>query len=167
MLIIDYLDKNDKLFWLPKLFDLMCENMRHISSNALTYKEQCNRWIKTISDALEKPNRMIIVCFIDGFLAGFVQYYTRNDLIMIEELQIEKNYHSSALLLHICRFLLEKTSDDIAYIEAYAERENFHSQNIMCRLGMKKLDDTSDSHFLHFRGTVEKIRRFSGKKQNT
>ena len=85
MITFTYLDKTQKERWLPVLFDLFYDNMRHIAPSELPYEQEKKQWLTEVSPALEKAPRQIILCFADDALAGYVQYYTNGNLLMIEE----------------------------------------------------------------------------------
>ena len=82
ILTFSYLDKAEKEIWLPKLFDLLYDNKKAIAPSGLTYKEEKNLWLSNVSPAIDKAPRQIILCFDGDALAGFMQYYIRNDLII-------------------------------------------------------------------------------------
>ena len=77
-------------------------------------------------------------------------FYTRNDLLMVEELQIRRKYQGGLLFLRLCRKLLRELPLGIRTVEAYAHRSNDRSRRLMAGLGMT--DVPEDSPFLHLRG---------------
>lgn len=156
MLRFAYLNKQEKENWLPRLFDLLYENMHTIAPSGLNYEKEKQQWLESVSPALEKAPRQIILCFADETLAGFVQFYTRENLLMVEEVQIAKPYHRSFLFFRLCRFLLEQLPPEIEIVEAYAEKRNLHSLRIMKKLGMEVIGE--EGPFLHLRGDARPIR---------
>lgn len=86
MISFAYLDKIQKEQWLPLLFDLLYENMSVIAPSDEPYEKQKAQWLSNVSPALDKAPRQIVLCFAESELVGYVQYYTRNDLLMIEEM---------------------------------------------------------------------------------
>ena len=151
-----YLNKQEKEHWLPKLFDLLYENMQSIASSGLSYQEEKRQWMEAVSPALEKAPRQIILCFAEEELAGYVQFYTRDNLLMVEEVQIAKAYHRSFVFYRLCRFLLEELPPEITVVEAYAEKRNLHSQRIMRKLGIEIVEE--EGIFVHLRGDGKKIK---------
>ena len=156
MLRFEFLNKQEKDVWLPQLFDLLHENMKSIAPSDLPYAEEKTQWIANVSPALEKPPRQILLCFAEETLAGYVQFYIRNDLLMVEEVQIAKSYHRSFVFWRLCRFLLEELPPEIAVVEAYAEKRNLHSLGIMRKLGMAVIGE--ENGFLHLRGDAAPIK---------
>ena len=68
---IRYLDKTRKEEWLPKLFDLLYENMGAIAPSGLTYEEEREMWMGQVSPGLEHPSRQIILCLTGDELSRF------------------------------------------------------------------------------------------------
>ena len=133
MLRFAYLNKEEKDVWLPRLFDLLYDNMQSVAPTGLSREEEKRQWMEAVSPALEKAPRQIILCFAEEELAGYVQFYTRETLLMVEEVQIAKHYHRSFVFYRLCRFLLEQLPPEIAIVEAYAEKRNRHSRKIKHR----------------------------------
>lgn len=152
-----FLDKRETNFWLPRLFDLLYHNMRDIAPGTLTREQEAAQWLGEVAPALEKAPRQIIMAFHREHLAGYLQYYTRDDLLMIEEVQLEKAFQKTTAFFQLCRFLGEKIPPEIRYIEAYADSRNIPSQKLMEKLGMVKIGEASD--FVRFRGSFASVKR--------
>ena len=153
-----FLDKGEKEIWLPQLFGLFYDNMHSIAPFSGTFQQEQERWIAEISPALEKAPRQIILCFADGRLAGYIQYYIRGSMLMVEELQIIKEYQRTCLFYRFCKYLLSVLPRDLQTIEAYAHRENHQSIRMMQRLGMQSCEENTS--FVHLCGSTEAIYRF-------
>ena len=153
MLTFTFLNKQEKETWLPRLFDLLYENMQSIAPSDLSYDAEKQQFMANVSPALEKAPRQIILCFSDGDLAGYVQYYTRGDMLMVEEVQLKKVYQRSFAFYRFCKHLLSILPPEIRYVEAYADRRNAYSQQIMSKLGMEVME--ADGPFLHLRGNLQ------------
>ena len=153
-----YLNKQEKEYWLPQLFDLLYDNMKTIAPSGKSYEAEKAEWLANVSPALEKAPRQVLLCFADGELEGFVQFYTRVELLMVEEVQLRKNYHHSFLFYRICKFLQNSLPMEITLVEAYAEKRNLYSQKLMQKLGMGVIGE--DGPFVHLRGQAEPIRKF-------
>ena len=121
-----------------------------------------------VSPALDKAPRMILMAVSEGELAGYVQYYTRGALLMVEEVQIRRRYQGSPLFLQLCRRLMESLQqEEICYIEAYADHRNLKSLALMDRLGMEIIQESENSPFVHLRGdAVALFRRFGYNRTN-
>jgi len=154
------LDKAEKDFWLPKLFDLLFENMQSIAPSGLSYEQQKDEWISNVSPALDKEPRQVSMCFDEEDLVGYIQYYTREQMLMVEEIQLHSSYHRTMLFYRFCKHLAAVLPENIEYVEAYADRRNLNSQRIMRKLGMEITECGENSQFVHLRGLVEPIRDF-------
>lgn len=147
-----HLDKKEKELWLPQLFALLHENMQSIAPSGLTYEEEQAQWLTAVSPALEKAPRQILLCFAGGRLAGFMQYYIRQHLLMVEELQIKKEFQRTFLFCRLCKHLLSVLPGDLQTVEAFADKRNTNSIRLMKRLGMEPCPQEPDSPFIHMRG---------------
>lgn len=151
MTVYCLLDKSSKERVLPQLFDLLHENMRCIAPSGLPYSQERQQWLCAVGPALEKAPRQILLCIQDGQLLGFLQYYTRDTLLMVEELQIKQDYRCSTVLFGFCRHLRKLLPEAIQTIEAYADMRNGASAAMMERLGMACCG--LEGGFLHMRGS--------------
>ncbi|MBE6981460.1 MAG: GNAT family N-acetyltransferase [Ruminococcaceae bacterium] len=155
-----YLNKGEKDQWLPQLFDLLYENMQTIAPSGLSYEAEKAQWLKEVSPALEKEPRKILLCFVGEELAGYLQYYIRDGLLMVEELQLKKKYQRSLLFYSLCKYLRKVLPQDLKTVEAYADKRNAASIRLMERLGMKVCEDETPAPFVHLRAPAESIYRF-------
>ena len=158
MIEISYLNKDKKDQWLPILFDLLYENMCRIAPSGRNRDQDREQWLSQVSPALDKEPRQVLMCFANGKLVGFLQYYTRNDLLMVEEVQIAKEYQRTFLFYRLCKQLLNTLPEEIRIIEAYADKRNHASIKLMGKLGMNIIEDEDQSTFIHMRGSAQAIR---------
>lgn len=154
-----YLNKGEKDIWLPRLFELLYENMHSIAPSGLSYEQEKAQWLAVVSPAMEKAPRQIIMCFVDGELAGYMQYYIRQQMLMVEEIQLKKKYHRTLLFYKLCKYLMTVLPDHLQTIEAYADRRNGASIRLMEKLGMRSCEQESESPFVHMRGPAERVYR--------
>ena len=159
MITFPFLEKEHKDEWLPQLFDLFYANMHTVAPTHLPYAEEKAQWLNNVSPALEKPPRKIVLCFVGGALAGYVQYYVRNDLLMVEELQLKKAYHGTGVLLRLLQYLDSVIPESVKTIEAYAHKRNLRSQTLMHKLGMREIPEPDGSPFVHFQGETQRLRK--------
>lgn len=150
-----FLDKGEKAVWLPRLFDLLYDNMHSIAPGVLSREQEAAQWLREVSAALDKAPRRIIMAFCGERLAGYLQFYTRQELLVIEEVQLKKEFQKTTAFLQLCRFLGENLPPEIRYIEAYADSRNVLSQKLMEKLGMRKIGEMSE--FVQFRGSFSSV----------
>ena len=155
-----FLNKPEKAIWLPRMFELLYENMEEIASSGLSVEQEREQFLSNVGPALEKMPRQVILATDNDHLVGYVQYYTRGDLLMVEEIQIRRGYRG-LLFLQLCRFLMDVLPVEIKTVEAYADPRNERSRRLMQRIGMVELADYGE--FVHLRGDATAIRkRFTG-----
>jgi hypothetical protein len=156
------LNKSEKSSFLPLLFDIFYNNTTELAPSEKSYELQRDEWISEVSPALDKEPRKIILCYSDGELAGFVMYYTRADLLMVEELQLKKKFQRTRMFYLLCKHLMSVLPSDISIVEAYALKNNLNSQGIMQYLGMDFVSHEEKFSLVHLRGSAQKIKqRFS------
>lgn len=159
MIQFSFLDKSKKEEWLLPLFDLFYRNMSEIAPGRPSQEEERAWWFSEISPALDKAPRQVILCTEAEELLGYLQYYTRDDLLMIEEVQVAPSYRGTLLFYRMCRFLEENIPSEIRYIEAYARKKNTYSKEMMQKLGMIWVEEGEGAELLHFRGDADAIRK--------
>ena len=158
------LDKSRKSEILPLLFDIFYENTSKISPFPKPYEAERDEWLSEVSPALEKAPRQIILIHHGTDLAGFVMYYTRGELLMIEELQLVPKYQRTLLCYKTVKYLCEFLGEKIERIEAYALKSNQTSIRLMQDLGFTKINDTLGTKFLHFSCDANRIKSKFSKK---
>lgn len=154
-----FLSKAEKDVWLPIIFDLLYNNMKEIAPSGLPYEQEKAQWLSAVSPALEKEPRKIIMCISDDELVGYIQYYTRNDLLMIEEVQIKKPYQRTLIFHKMCKYLATTIPINIEFIEAYADERNSYSQKLMKKLGMEQSSEACSPGFIHLRSKADVVRK--------
>lgn len=159
MIAFSLLNKSEKALWLPQLFDLLYDNMRTITPSGLTYEQEKTQWFTNVSPALDKEPRQILMCFFGDNLAGYIQYYTRGQLLMVEEIQLKKAYQRTMVFYRFCKYFIASIPSDIVFVEAYADKRNLNSQRIMKKLGMAIIEETDASPFVHLRGSASKAKQ--------
>ncbi len=159
MITFTYLNKNEKEKILPELFDLLYDNMSEITPANLTYEQEKMQWLGNVSPALDKPARQIIMCYADEELIGYIQYYINCKLLMIEELQLKKEYQCTLTFYRFCKYFIGTLPADIEHVEACADKRNINSQKLMQSLGMELTYSSSEFVFLRGNAT-EMIKKF-------
>ena len=153
-----YLTKSEKDAFLPLLFDIFYNNTTELAPSEKSYDSQRDEWLSEVSPALDKEPRKVILCYYDGELAGFLMYYTRGELLMVEELQLKKKFQRTRAFYMLCKYFISVLPREIATVEAYALKNNFNSQGIMQYLGMEFVSHESEFPLVHLRGSAEKIK---------
>ena len=150
-----HLDKGEKDHWLPVLFDLLYENMSVIAPSGMSYEDEKAQWLSQVSPALDKAPRQIVLGFAEEELVGYMQYYLRQQMLMVEEIQLKREYQKTSLFYGFCKYLASVVPEDLQTVEAYADKRNLNSICLMERLGMTACE--TDTQFVHMRGRVEQM----------
>ena len=149
------LNKAEKDCWLPMLFDILYENMREIAPSGMSYEEEKLQWLSQVSPALDKAPRQIILGLVGEEPVGYVQYYLRQQMLMVEEIQLKREYQKTNLFYGFWKCLVSIVPEDLETVEAYADKRNLDSIRLMERLGMTACE--TDGQFVHMRGAVGKM----------
>ena len=157
--MIRFLDKNSEMHLMEPLFDLLYENMGPIAPSGLAYEEEKQQWLSEVVPAIAKAPRQIVLMYDGEKLAGYLQYYINNGLFMVEEIQIRKDCRSTSLFAALWKFMGRVIPKDTHTIEAYADPRNLQSRRLMEKLGMQPLEDDACTPLLHFRGSMNRLRK--------
>ena len=157
MISFSELDKSRKNEMLPLLFGILYSNMHSVAPSGMSYQEEKERYIATVSSALDRETRRILLCRDNGIIASFIQYCTTSDTLMIEEVQLAESLQGTLTFRKMCSCLTNSLPSSISYIEAYADKRNIRSQELMIKAGMKQTDEACGSSFLQFHGDAPRI----------
>ena len=157
MISFTYLNKAEKAHYLPLLFDVLYSNMEEITPTGKSYEEQKQEFLTEVAPALEKEPRKIVLCYRDNDLAGFLMYYTRDDMLMIEELQLKKKYQRTRLFYRLCKHMISILPEKIKHVESYVDKRNVNSLSLQKKLGMEVIDEIN-TNILHLKGDSKVIK---------
>lgn len=152
-----YLDKSKKNEILPALFDILYSNMSVIAPSGMSYDDEKREFLAEVSSAVEKAPRQVILCFVKEELAGFLMYYTRDDLLMIEEVQLSKKHQKTMLFYRLCSFFSDALPNNIEFVESFVHKSNIYSLSMQKKLGMEIIDFRNEKLY-HLRGDAKAIR---------
>lgn len=155
--MVRFLDKNEEMGLLPELFDLLYRNMEQITPFAQPYETEKRQWVRCLEEALQKPPRQMVLLYHNCKLAGFCMFYINGGVLMMEEVQIQREFQRSTLVVELYRFLKGILPGDTVYVEAYADKRNLNSRRMMEKHGMEPVAGTQDADFIRYRGTVSSI----------
>ena len=154
--MVRYLDKGNELGLLEELFGLYFENMNAIAPEKAPYEVQKREWVACIGEALTKDPRQILLIYAEGEMAGFCMYYINKGILMIEELQLRRAYHRTAVLLPPYRHF-KKQSGRFESVECFAHKQNSHSRKLIGKWGLESVDETPDGRIIHFRAAAYRV----------
>ena len=152
-----YLDKSAADKVLPVLFDILYSNMNEIAPCGKSRDEEFNNWFYTVLPAIQKEPRQMVLMLDSDEIIGYFQYYTRETLLMMEEIQIKKNYHGCGIFGQFYIWLVRALPDNLATVEAFADRRNAKSIAVLSHLGLCKIEEVRNG-ILHFKGEYKNIK---------
>ena len=150
----EFMDKARKGDYLPRLFDILYNNMKSIVPGG-HYDAEKATFLAEVGSALEKAPRKIILMYAGDELAGYFQYYVNGGLFMVEEIQIVPEYQGTTLLYALFRFLGKALPEDVESIGAYVHKENLRSRRIIRKLGM--VTEREEGDYCFCRGRFQSI----------
>ena len=156
--MVRLLNKEEELSLIGNLFDLMCENMTEVAPTGLTCEWEKAKWLAEVIPALKKAPRQIALLYCKGMLVGFCMYYVNAGVFMVEELQIQRGYRSSGVIVELWKFFKRTVPEETVYMEAYTDLENAYSAKLLQKLGLELVETTAGGRLKHFRGEFDKIR---------
>lgn len=150
------MDKSDADLMLPVLFKIMYANMQHIAKNE-EYNTAYHIWYSKVKPAIAKASRQIVLMYSHDDLAGFFQYYVSDKTLMMEEIQISKEYQGTGIFASFYTWLVTHLPETLEHVEAFSEADNHRSQQILIHLGLKKIGDVQDGEFYQYKGSYKCI----------
>lgn len=88
MVQFSFLKKEDFADLSVAIFSVLATNMREIAPTGNSYEEDYNAWFSAVKEGLKRDARKIILIHSTSDLVGFFQYYTNSDKLMMEEVQL-------------------------------------------------------------------------------
>lgn len=158
-----YMDKQKIGEYLPDLFQILHSNMSLIAPTNNSYNDDYEMWSSCIIPAMQKEQRQIVLMYVESKLVGYFQYYVNGDTdsLMMEDIQIKKEFQGTGLFSEFYRWLIEVLSGDILYVEAYSNKKNFKSQSILKYLGLVELGENKNGNSFYYKGKyVDLLNRF-------
>ena len=108
-----FVDKGSFSRVAPALFDLLYANMSEIAPSGYCYEEDRAVWMEAVVPAMEKENRQVVLIYADDVAAGYFQYYTNAERLMMEEFQLKRPYQGSGAFGALFSWLLPQLPQDL------------------------------------------------------
>ena len=152
-----YADKNLIESLLPALFKILHSNMSEIAPTNNSFEKDFEIWSENVSPALKKDARKIVLMYSEEMLAGYFQYYinAETNSLMMEEIQIKKEYHGKGLFKALYKWLIKELPVDIDSVEAYASKKNHKSQSILKYLGLSEAGVNKNGNSYYYKGNYK------------
>ena len=137
---------------LPNLFKILHANMSIIAPTGNSYEKDLNEWLSNMIPAMQKESRQIVLMLADNELAGYFQYYINSGALMMEEIQIKKEYQGTGLFRLFYSWLMKKLPKNINCVEAYSNKNNYKSQGILEHMGLIKSGENKNEKSFYYKG---------------
>lgn len=161
-----YVQKRDIPTLLPAMFDLLYENMSRIIPDERNREAQREEWYGQVGPALMGEKRRLVLLRQGGTMAGFFWYYLKGSTLMMEEIQLRKEYQGTGLFRRFFAWLMEGLPEDIDQAEAFAHRDNRKSRRILEYLGLRAVTVAAEEEYILYRGDCSLMRdRINQKKE--
>jgi len=159
----EYADKAHMEELLVQCFALLHANMQPITQDDRPYAQQYEQWFANVYPAMQKAPRQMVLMYHGEELAGYFQYYTAGDALMMEEIQLKPQYQRSGLFGAFYTWLVGQLPQNLQQVEAYTHANNKKAQGVLAHLGLTNLPEKNDGPFLYYRGEYTALlKRFAG-----
>ncbi len=143
---------------LPQMFHILSTNMGKIAPTGNSCEEDMKIWLSYMTS--EKIKETQILLMYDGEdLVGYFQYSIREDIILIEEVEIAPEYQRTFLFYHFLKYVSSIIPENIEYAEAYINKHNSNSQRIAQKLGMQIVGESPNGHSFRYRGEISSFKK--------
>ncbi len=148
------------------LFEILHSNMSVIAPLGESYEDDKKMWISSITDALQNPQRNIILITHLSEIIGFFMYSISNDLLKMEEIQFKADYHGKGIFNELYFYAFTLIPDNVKFVEAFANKPNLKSQGILTHLKLKITGENHNGNCWRFYGLYDDLKN-TIKENNT
>lgn len=152
-----YLISGEETVFLPRMFDILYTNMMAIAPSDDSYEDNRRMWMDYIVPALSQGTVQVLLMFAGEELAGYFQYSIREDTLLVDEVEIRRDYQRSMLFYRLGQYLLTNLPKHIRYVESYVNKQNGNSISIHKKLGMEIIGENRSGQSWHMRGMADAI----------
>ena len=138
---------------IPRMFDILAENMRIIAPTGDSYEEDRKIWLADAVPAFEH----VILIFDDDRLAGYFQYRLQDNTLRMDEIQFAKPYQGSGLFRRLYQYIITIIPQDTQHVAACANKMNQKAQNILEYLGLQRIGENKNGKSFIYRGAYQAI----------
>jgi RimJ/RimL family protein N-acetyltransferase len=138
---------------IPRMFDILAENMRIIAPTGDSYEEDRKIWLAEAVPTFEH----VILIFDDDRLAGYFQYRLQDNTLRMDEIQFAKPYQGSGLFKRLYQYLTTIIPQDTQHVAACANKMNQKAQNILEYLGLQRIGENKNGKSFIYNGAYQAI----------
>lgn len=149
----EYMNKKEFDSLSRQIFDILADNMSVIAPTGNSREADFECWFSAVGDGLCHDARQIILIKDGKEIIGYFQYYTTEDTLMMEEIQLVSEWHGkSNIFRKLYGFLFKNIPCNLKYVKAYASKQNEKSISILQRLGLKNVGENKNGNSYFFAG---------------
>ena len=152
-----YLNKQQLARFLPELFAVLADNMSKIAPTGNSYEEDYRIWSQYAVPEMEKDTRKIVIMRAGDLFAGYFQYSIHDDSLLMEEIQIKKEFHGSGIFTAFYTWLVGELPKDLVFVEAYTSKTNTKTQGILEHLGLVPVGENKNGRSYFYKGEYRKL----------
>lgn len=135
------------------LFAILADNMSKISPTGNSQEEDFCLWSGVLRQRLSNGECSVVAFLFAGQLAGYFQYSLRQDVLLIEEIEIAPPFRVRHNILgRTIKLLPALAPSNIAYVEAYANKNNSTSTHLLEKAGFENIGANKSGSSYLYRG---------------
>jgi len=149
---------------LPRMFEIIAQNMREIAPTGNTLEEDRKSWTQAMLAELNKPEKRWVMAFDrNEQLVGYVLYRIHGATLHMDEIQVAKTRQGDGKIFPglLGKLLRDGVDADVITLCSHANKHNEKSQGILQALGLRPVKELPrglcyeggfDDAFAWFRG---------------
>jgi ribosomal protein S18 acetylase RimI-like enzyme len=143
------------------MFAILAANMTQIAPTGNTYEDDFTQWCSAIRAELRNPEKYVLFFFDGELLVGYFQYALRDDVFIMEEIELRPAYQGKQQIFRrMYQFLVPQLPQSVRFVRASARKENVKSNGILLRLGLERVGESKNSY--RYSGTLTALNRWLG-----
>lgn len=167
MVRFHFMDKDEFDILAKTIFPILWTNMLEIAPTGNSDEADFASWFSAVKQGLLQEQRKIILMSQGHELIGFFQYYTNGNELMMEEIQISRDWQSKQVFRGLYGFLLAILPTEIEVVEAYVNKKNTRSQGILRHLGLDIVGENKKGDSYLFRGDYSDLLKWYNSSNKT
>ncbi len=152
-----YANKEQLKNILSQLFEILYSNMSLKYPTGNTREDDNIMWSSYFVSSMQDNSRQLVLMLLENDIIGYFQYSISNNILKMEELQIQKEYHGTGLFGIFYSWLVHKLPQNIATVEAFTDKRNTKTQGLLEHLGLVNCGENKNGKSYHYRGAYRNL----------
>ena len=154
-----FFDEKQDAGLLPRMYDILYANMRKIFPMTSQYDQDKKTWLDWMASDAARGHEIILM-YVEKTLAGYFQFRTEGDTLLIEEIEILPEYQRTLLFARFMQYAGHFLPQQIQWLEAYIRKENDASQALAEGLGLRVVGENKKGTSWKYRGDIAPLRKY-------